>query len=85
MLKDVYESLERKKGMLVRWRMELGHRTAYRAAQYRGVTSAPTTQSNFSVTCLPRGSTGWLRKVGVPDYNDLVAQKLKTARIFTTT
>jgi hypothetical protein len=80
-LDNVYDSLERKKGMLVRWRM------ARSATQLHTVLleiSELTERADNSIKFLSDMFAARLyrlaaAKVGVPDYKDLVAQKLKTA------
>ncbi len=80
-LDNVYESLERKRGMLVRWRMA---RSARRLHTVLLDISELTERADNSIKFLSDMFAARLyklaaAKVGVPDYKDLVAQKLKTA------
>jgi hypothetical protein len=80
-LDNVYDSLENKQGMLARWRM------ARRATRLHTVLleiSELTERADNSIKFLSDMFASRLyrlaaAKVGVPDYKDLVAQKLKTA------
>jgi len=80
-LDNVYDSLERKKGMLARWRL------ARSATQLHTVLldiGELTERADNSIKFLSDMFAARLyrlaaAKVGVPDYKDLVAQKLKTA------
>jgi hypothetical protein len=80
-LDKVYDSFELKKGMLVRWRM------ARSATQLHTVLldiGELTERADHSIKFLSDMFAARLyrlaaAKVGVPDYRDLVAQKLKTA------
>ena len=80
-LDNVYESLERKRGMLVRWRMA---RSARRLHTVLLDIAELTERADNSIKFLSDMFAARLyklaaAKVGVPDYKDLVAQKLKTA------
>ncbi len=80
-LDNVYDSLERKKGMLVRWRMA---RSATRLHTVLLEIGELTERADNSIKFLSDMFAARLyrlaaAKVGVPDYKDLVAQKLKTA------
>jgi hypothetical protein len=80
-LDNVYTSLEQKRGMLVRWR------TARSATRLHAVLleiGELTERADNSIKFLSDMFAARLyrlaaAKVGVPDYKDLVAQKLKTA------
>jgi hypothetical protein len=80
-LENVYDTLERKKGPLSRWRM------ARRATRLHTVLldiAELTERADNSIKFLSDMFAARLyrlaaAKVGVPDYKDLVAQKLKTA------
>ena len=80
-LDSVYDSLEQKRGFPVRWRM------ARRATQLHTVLldiAELTERADNSIKFLSDMFAARLyrlaaAKVGVPDYKDLVAQKLKTA------
>ena len=80
-LDNVYDSLERKRGVLARWRM------ARRATRLHTVLldiAELTERADNSIKFLSDMFAARLyrlaaAKVGVPDYKDLVAQKLKTA------
>jgi hypothetical protein len=80
-LDNVYHSLEQKKGMLPRWRMS---RSATRLHAVLLEISELTERADNSIKFLSDMFAARLyrlaaAKVGVPDYKDLVAQKLKTA------
>jgi hypothetical protein len=80
-LDNVYDSLEHKKGMLVRWRMA---RSATRLHTVLLEIGELTERADNSIKFLSDMFAARLyrlaaAKVGVPDYKDLVAQKLKTA------
>jgi hypothetical protein len=80
-LDNVYETLERKRGMLVRWRMA---RSARRLHTVLLDIAELTERADNSIKFLSDMFAARLyklaaAKVGVPDYKDLVAQKLKTA------
>ena len=80
-LDNVYHSLERKKGVLSRWRMS---RSATRLHAVLLEISELTERADNSIKFLSDMFAARLyrlaaAKVGVPDYKDLVAQKLKTA------
>jgi hypothetical protein len=80
-LDNVYDSLEQKRGMMVRWRM------ARRATRLHTVLldiAELTERADNSIKFLSDMFAARLYrlaagKVGVPDYKDLVAKKLKTA------
>jgi hypothetical protein len=80
-LDNVYDSLEQKQGVLLRWRM------ARRATRLHTVLldiAELTERADNSIKFLSDMFAARLYrlaagKVGVPDYKDLVAQKLKTA------
>jgi len=80
-LDNVYDSLEKKRGMMVRWRL------ARRATRLHTVLldiAELTERADNSIKFLSDMFAARLyrlaaAKVGVPDYKDLVAQKLKTA------
>src|SRR5271167_2829378 len=80
-LDNVYDSLEQKRGMMVRWRM------ARRATRLHTVLldiAELTERADNSIKFLSDMFAARLYrlaagKVGVPDYRNLVAQKLKTA------
>jgi hypothetical protein len=80
-LDNVYDTLEHKNGLLVRWRM------ARRATRLHTVLldiAELTERADNSIKFLSDMFAARLyrltaSKVGVPDYKDLVAQKLKTA------
>ncbi len=80
-LDNVYESLERKRGVLARWRMA---RSATRLHTVLLDIAELTERADNSIKFLSDMFAARLyklaaAKVGVPDYKDLVAQKLKTA------
>jgi hypothetical protein len=80
-LDNVYESLERKRGMLARWRMK---RSATQLHTVLLDIAELTERADNSIKFLSDMFAARLyklaaAKVGVPDYKDLVAQKLKTA------
>jgi hypothetical protein len=80
-LDNVYESLERKKGMLVRWRMKRSatelHTVLLDIAELtERADNAIKFLSDMFAARLYRLAAA---KVGVPDYKALVAEKLKTA------
>jgi hypothetical protein len=80
-LDNVYDSLEKKRGMLVRWRMA---RSATRLHTVLLEIGELTERADNSIKFLSDMFAARLyrlaaAKVGVPDYKDLVAQKLKTA------
>ena len=80
-LDNVYDSLEQKQGMMLRWRL------ARRATRLHTVLldiAELTERADNSIKFLSDMFAARLYrlaagKVGVPDYKDLVAQKLKTA------
>ena len=80
-LDNVYDSLERKKGMLARWRMA---RSATRLHSVLLEIGELTERADNSIKFLSDMFAARLyrlaaARVGVPDYKDLVAQKMKTA------
>lgn len=80
-LDNVYESLERKRGMLSRWRMK---RSATELHTVLLDIGELTERADNSIKFLSDMFAARLyklaaAKVGVPDYKDLVAKKLKTA------
>jgi hypothetical protein len=80
-LDNVYNSLEQKKGVLSRWRMS---RSATRLHSVLLEISELTERADNSIKFLSDMFAARLyrlaaAKVGVPDYKDLVAKKLKTA------
>ena|SRR5579859_7350469 len=80
-LDNVYQSLERKKGMLSRWRMA---RSATRLHSVLLEIGELTERADNSIKFLSDMFAARLyrlaaARVGVPDYKDLVAQKMKTA------
>ena len=80
-LDNVYQSLERKKGMLSRWRMA---RPATRLHSVLIEIGELTERADNSIKFLSDMFAARLyrlaaARVGVPDYKDLVAQKMKTA------
>ncbi len=80
-LDNVYESLERKKGVLSRWRMA---RPANRLHAVLLEIGELTERADNSIKFLSDMFAARLyrlaaARVGVPDYKDLVAQKMKTA------
>ena len=80
-LDNVYDSLERKKGMLARWRMA---RSATRLHSVLLEIGELTERADNSIKFLSDMFAARLyrlaaARVGVPDYKDLVAQKMQTA------
>ena len=80
-LDNVYDSLERKKGVLARWRMA---RSATRLHSVLLEIGELTERADNSIKFLSDMFAARLyrlaaARVGVPDYKDLVAQKMKTA------
>ncbi len=80
-LDNVYQSLERRKGMLSRWRMS---RSATRLHSVLLEIGELTERSDNSIKFLSDMFAARLyrlasARVGVPDYKDLVAKKMKTA------
>jgi hypothetical protein len=80
-LDNVYQSLERKKGMLSRWRMA---RSATRLHSVLLEIGELTERADNSIKFLSDMFAARLyrlaaARVGVPDYKDLVAKKMKTA------
>ncbi len=80
-LDNVYETLERKRGMLARWRMK---RSATQLHTVLLDIGELTERADNSIKFLSDMFAARLyklaaAKVGVPDYKDLVAKKLKTA------
>ena len=80
-LDNVYQSLERKKGMLSRWRMS---RSATRLHSILLEIGELTERADNSIKFLSDMFAARLyrlaaARVGVPDYKDLVAKKMKTA------
>lgn len=80
-LDNVYQSLERKKGMLLRWRMA---RSASRLHSVLLEIGELTERVDNSIKFLSDMFAARLyrlaaARVGVPDYKDLVAKKMKTA------
>jgi hypothetical protein len=80
-LDNVYQSLERKKGMLWRWRMS---RSATRLHSVLLEIGELTERADNSIKFLSDMFAARLyrlaaARVGVPDYKDLVAKKMKTA------
>ncbi|MGC1460949.1 MAG: hypothetical protein WA802_02030 [Terracidiphilus sp.] len=80
-LDNVYQSLERKKGMLSRWRMA---RSATRLHSVLLEVGELTERADNSIKFLSDMFAARLyrlaaTRVGVPDYKGLVAQKMKTA------
>jgi hypothetical protein len=80
-LDNVYQSLERKKGMLARWRMA---RSATRLHSVLLEIGELTERADNSIKFVSDMFAARLyrlaaAKVGVPDYKDLVAQKMHTA------
>ncbi len=80
-LSNVYESLERKRGMLVRWRLAGSARRLHTVLldiaelTERADNSIKFLSDMFAARLYKLAAA----KVGVHDYKDLVAQKLKTA------
>ncbi len=80
-LSNVYESLERKRGMLVRWRLAGSARRLHTVLldiaelTERADNSIKFLSDMFAARLYKLAAA----KVGVPDYKALVAQKLKTA------
>jgi hypothetical protein len=80
-LDNVYQSLERKKGMLSRWRMS---RSATHLHSILLEIGELTERADNSIKFLSDMFAARLyrlaaARVGVPDYKDLVAKKMKTA------
>jgi hypothetical protein len=80
-LDNVYESLERRRGILARWRLA---RSASRLNTVLLEIGELTERADNSIKFLSDMFAARLyrlaaSKVGVPDYKDLVAKKLKTA------